>query len=152
MDGDCELTIEEHVMDIEIAGLVLEMGRLSRFGPLEILILHMLKFQYQPERQKSGWTGSICSVLRVLSKVSTSDRNKMKEKIDLEAVYAAARDTALNQTGLDPSDIPDQMDRSIYNIDYLCSIERVQSFINSNWAGDENVNTDINPKTRRNKG
>lgn len=76
---------------------------------IAVLILHLLKWQFQPSQRSSGWRGSIYnarrSILRLLGD-SPSLRGLVPNLI-IEA-YQDARFNAANETGLPESAFPDQ--------------------------------------------
>ena len=68
---------------------------------IEVLILHLLNWKYQPERQSGGWRGSIREArdrLEDLLNESPSLRGRLPEY--LPKAYARAREKALDETGL----------------------------------------------------
>ena len=68
---------------------------------LKNLLLHLLKWRYQPERQCGSWRGSIVEAREELEAVladNPSLRSLPAER--LPSVYASARRKALDETGL----------------------------------------------------
>ena len=84
---------------------------------LVVLLLHLLKWQFQPEMRSSSWTGSIIEHrqrLRDLLDDSPSLRNYVAEVIAL--AYSDAIDRAANETKLDILIFPASCPYSILNI------------------------------------
>ena len=68
---------------------------------LKILLLHLLKWRYQPERQCSSWRGSIVEARDELESVLADNPSLGSHPAEyLPKAYASARQKALNETGL----------------------------------------------------
>lgn len=68
---------------------------------LKILLLHLLKWRYQPERQCGGWRGSIMEARDELESVLSDNPSLRSHPAEyLPKAYASARQKALNETGL----------------------------------------------------
>jgi hypothetical protein len=75
---------------------------------LRVLVLHLLKWRFQPAARSSGWEGSIDeqrSQLEILLEDSPSLARLLPDA--LAAVYPKARRTASRETRLPPSAFPD---------------------------------------------
>jgi hypothetical protein len=77
---------------------------------LKNLLLHLLKWRYQPERQCGSWRGSIAEAREELEAV-LSDNPSLRSSLPAEYLsraYASARAKALDETGLLrlPNDCP----------------------------------------------
>ncbi len=89
-----------------------DMGRSERralASHLGILLLHLLKWQFQPSHRSSSWRGSIYNARRSIHKLlseSPSLRNRIPELIDDE--YRHAQFLAANETGLPESLFPNK--------------------------------------------
>ena len=74
---------------------------------LEILLMHMLKWDFQPERQSKSWTASI---LEHRDRVNTilSENPSLRPKLPelLVQAYRRARLKAVRETGLDLKTFP----------------------------------------------
>jgi Domain of unknown function DUF29 len=68
---------------------------------MEILLIHLLKWQFQPEKRKNGWHGSIVAArFGVSDLVEESLGLKSFPEQKLAEAYAAARRRAAAETGL----------------------------------------------------
>jgi len=74
---------------------------------LKILFIHLLKWQFQPDRRSNSWKGTIIeqrSQIRQLLKISPSLKHQMDEKI--ADAYTDAVEYASLETGIPQSDFP----------------------------------------------
>lgn len=103
-----------------------DMGRSERralASHLGILLMHLIKWQFQPYHRSSGWRGSIYNARRSIEKLvreSPSLRNPIPGLIEDE--YQDARFHAANETGLQQSAFPDRCPytlQQVLNRDYL---------------------------------
>ena len=84
---------------------------------LEVLIMHLLKWQYQPSLQGRSWKKTIIEqrkrIKRLLQKMPS-----LKSSIDDEVLdaYDYARDDAIYETGLSESIFPKEMPYSLEQI------------------------------------
>lgn len=72
-----------------------------------VLLLHLLKWEYQPEHRSSSWRGSIFNARRAIAKrsqESPSLRRRLAEAMAEE--YSDARYNAANETGLPEGAFP----------------------------------------------
>jgi Domain of unknown function DUF29 len=68
---------------------------------LEVLLLHLLKWQFQAQKRKNGWHGSMVEArLRVTGLIEESPSLKSFPEQKLVRSYAAARRRAAAETGL----------------------------------------------------
>ena len=84
---------------------------------LVILLLHLLKWEFQPEIRSGSWTGSIIEHrqrLRDLLNDSPSLRNYLAEVLSL--AYSDAIVRAVNETGLEISVFPIDCPYDILNV------------------------------------
>ena len=75
---------------------------------LELILLHLLKWQYQPERRGSSWRASIRNSrnrIERLIEFSPSLRRKIPEQLTTE--YRRARQDASDETGLPLATFPE---------------------------------------------
>ena len=97
--------------DIEnIAEEIASMGRSEKrelVSRLTVLLLHLLKWQYQPERRGSSWEASIIVHRRDLQ-VHLDDNPSLKSKLgeSIAYAYSNAAITAVGETGLPKSTFP----------------------------------------------
>jgi Domain of unknown function DUF29 len=84
---------------------------------LRVILLHLLKWDHQPERRSRSWRGSIRAQRHHIQKVLRKNPG-LKARLD-EAVaegYAAARIDAANETGLEDE---------VFPVDCAYSIEEI---------------------------
>jgi hypothetical protein len=99
--------------ELDIAHLIEELEDMGRSNVRElesrflILIAHLLKWQFQAEKQSSGWRGSIneqrMQLIRLLRKVPSL---KQELQIAVDDAYPDAVLLAMKDTGLDYSIFP----------------------------------------------
>jgi hypothetical protein len=74
---------------------------------LEVLLLHLIKWQFQPAQQSSGWRGSIMNARYAISDLLTDSpslRNRVPELVIKH--YPRAWASAANETGLPGTAFP----------------------------------------------
>jgi hypothetical protein len=84
---------------------------------LEVLVRHLLKWEFQPEKRKSGWHSTIVeqrSQLQYLIDESPSLREFPESQ--LQSMYQLARMKAQNETGLPVSTFPEQSPYSVSQV------------------------------------
>lgn len=110
-----QLLRERRWHDIDVAHLIDEvedLGKSERRGitsQLTRLLLHLLKWQYQPQRRSDSWLDSITDArtqIELALEDSPSLRNYPAEQ--LEGSYKRARRQAAKQTNLDISVFPSE--------------------------------------------
>jgi hypothetical protein len=120
-ERDFNLWVEEQVALLEtgaferldLAHLIDEIADMARSqrkairNDLVVVLAHLLKWRYQPERRSTGWAGSI-----------VEHRRRIREEIEdspslagypsevLERCYRGAREQAAAETGLPPETFP----------------------------------------------
>jgi hypothetical protein len=73
-----------------------------------VLLMHLLKWQYQPERRSPSWSATIRTQRREIAKLlRLSPGLKPKRRAELAEAYTAAREDAAGETGLSPSGFPE---------------------------------------------
>jgi hypothetical protein len=105
-DGDCtNLDIDHLIEEIE------SMGRAERrqlTNRLEVLLVHLLQWHYQPERQSRSWELSILEQRRRIHKLLRSNPSLRPDLPDLLAdAYDDARFGTMRETGLPLSTFPE---------------------------------------------
>jgi hypothetical protein len=120
-DSDFNLWIEQTVnqlkngdlQDLDRENLIDEMESMGRSDKreisnrLEILIMHLLKWQYQPEKQTNSWFSTINEqrrAIRLILKDSPSLKPYLRD--NLEECYQEARKEATRETNLPKSTFP----------------------------------------------
>jgi hypothetical protein len=96
--------IEHIAVEIESMGKSEKRELVSR---LEILLLHLLKWQHQPERRGASWEVSITNSRDALRE-HLADNPSLKPKVPeaIETAYRRARGDARAETGLAASTFP----------------------------------------------
>ena len=104
---------ERHPSDIDWENVAEEIESLGRSDKrsiesnLNVLLLHLLKWRYQPEKRKAGWKSSIAEHRLRIQKLideSPSLRNYPAEVLQDE--YALARLKAADESGLTEEHFP----------------------------------------------
>ena len=88
---------------------------------LELVLLHLLKWKYQPERRGNSWKASIRNSrnrIERLVEFSPSLRRKIPEQLTTE--YRRARQDAVDETGLPLPTFPDQCP---FTVEQLLDVE-----------------------------
>lgn len=97
--------------DIEhIAEEIESMGRSEKrelVNRLAVLLMHLLKWLYQPERRSASWEGTIIVQRRALER-HIKDNPSLKAKLDeaIEDAYSDAVPMAMGETNLPKSTFP----------------------------------------------
>lgn len=99
-----EIDVEHIVEELEALGRS-EKRELS--NRLEVLLMHLLKWQFQPGHQSSSWRGTINEQRRRIQKV-LKDNPSLKSKLSdvIKESYKDAREAAIDETGLKPRVFP----------------------------------------------
>jgi hypothetical protein len=75
---------------------------------LEVLLVHLLKWQFQPDKRTSSWKATIKEQrLRIARHLEQNPGLRAKRDEYLGAVYAVARLEAATQTGMTEAAFPD---------------------------------------------
>ncbi len=99
--------------EVDIENVAEEIESLSRSDKREVgsrltvLVLHLLKWQYQPERRGQSWQATIREqrrAVRGLLKESPSLKSSLADVVD--AAYTDGREEATDETGLPESTLP----------------------------------------------
>jgi hypothetical protein len=87
-----------------------DMGRSERrsvYSNLKILLLHLLKYRYQPEMRSSRW---LASIVEHRQRINNAFKDSPSLKLHYDEVFAAAyeesRELAAAETGLTIDDFP----------------------------------------------
>ncbi len=100
-------------LDLEnIAEEIESMGKSNRWALesyLQNVLMHLLKWQYQPQRRGTSWRLSIRNGRRQIEKrLKNSPSLKPQLPVILEEEYPPARENAADETGLPLTVFPDQ--------------------------------------------
>jgi hypothetical protein len=114
---------EHRWQDIDLENLVEEiedLGKGERRGitsQLTRLLLHLLKWQYQPQRRSDSWLDSITDArLQIELALEDSPSLKVYPLEQLDRSYQKARHSASKQTGLPLSAFPEECPYLLENI------------------------------------
>jgi hypothetical protein len=122
-ETDFNAWIQEHILllkesrfnEIDAVHLINELEDMGKSNQrelesrLECLIMHLLKWQYQPNKRSNSWQATIKEQRRRLNRLlkdAPSLKNKMDEAIAI--VYADAVDSACGETGLAQTVFPNK--------------------------------------------
>jgi len=110
-----QLLREERLGELDVANLIEELESLGKSDKraltshLKIALQHMLKWDYQPEKQSGSWVRSIVnsrSEILLILEDSPSLQNFISEAFT--KAYTLARKDARDETGLPLSTFPEQ--------------------------------------------
>ena len=120
-----QLLREQRWHEIDVVHLIEEieeLGKSERRGiasQLTRLLLHLLKWHYQPQRRSDSWLDSITDA-RTQIALAIEDSPSLREypTQQLEESYQRACRQAVKQTGIDVSEFPEECP---YSIDFVLS-------------------------------
>jgi len=100
MDADVEHLIEE----LESMGISERRELINRLG---VLLAHLLKWQYQPERRGNSWKATVKEQRQKVARILRQNPGlKPFTKESLEDAYSDAIQIAVRETGLDEITFP----------------------------------------------
>ncbi|MEO0377459.1 MAG: DUF29 domain-containing protein [Cyanobacteria bacterium P01_A01_bin.17] len=113
LDQTVQLLKEGKLDELDLENLIEEVESLGRSekralsSNLIIVILHLLKWRYQPEKRSGSWKGSIIEHRRRVKRL-LKDSPSLKSYLESEFTdcYANARLQAAGETGLDIQAFP----------------------------------------------
>lgn len=112
---NAELLRQGRLLDCDAANIAEELDSMGRSvrrelaSRLRILLMHLLKWRYQPERRGTSWRLTIRNQrteIRDLLKENPSLSAQLPNELD--ANYADARELAMDETGLPESTFPNE--------------------------------------------
>ncbi|MBS9384165.1 MAG: DUF29 domain-containing protein [Dolichospermum sp. BR01] len=115
LEETAQLLLENRWQEIDKEHLIEEISELGKserraiYSQLIRLLLHLLKWQYQPQRRSDSWLDSITDArtqIELTIKDSPSLKNYPQEQ--LQESYEKARRQAAKQTGLIISTFPEK--------------------------------------------
>ncbi|MBL1209936.1 MAG: DUF29 domain-containing protein [Geminocystis sp. GBBB08] len=120
---------EGRLNELDIPNLLEEIQTLGRSernsitSNLEVLLMHLLKYQYQPQKRTNSWRLTIYEHRdRIMESLKQSPSLRVYYQEKLLTCYQKARKKASIETGLNiatfPENLPFELDL-ILNIDYL---------------------------------
>jgi hypothetical protein len=95
-------TLAEYLTDMA------KRDRREVFSRLVVLLSHLLKWQYQPERRSGSWRGTILEQQRELRQLLESGTLRNHALAVFASAYADARKQAAAETGLARSAFPEE--------------------------------------------
>ncbi len=108
------LDVENLIEEIEALG---KSDRRAVKSRLEVLLMHLLKWQFQPEQRSRSWQATILEQrLRIADILEESPSLKNYWPTVLEAAYAGARRLAAIKTGLALEQFPVECEYTIGQI------------------------------------
>lgn len=114
---------EQHWHELDITHLIEEIEGLSKsekrsiVSQLARLLLHLLKWQYQPERRSDSWLDSITDArIQIAMTLADSPSLKFYPAEQLDYSYQLARRNAARQTGLSLTVFPEHCPYTLENI------------------------------------
>lgn len=129
MFNEYDLEFEEFLMEEELINESSETENAE--SQIKRLMQHMLKHQYQPERQGKSWCNTIGDAYVKYDEIINNNPKSKKNiinNIDLDKCYKTARNDALGETKLTQSKIPkDRPDT--WDIDYITNYDNIISFL-----------------------
>jgi hypothetical protein len=87
---------------------------------LAVLLAHILKWTYQPDRRRRSWRATVEVQRHELSLLLQSGTLRNHAETELESAYRAGVRQAAADTGIDPNAFPPQCP---YNVQQLLTIE-----------------------------
>ena len=116
IDKTVQLLEEQRFAEIDLKNLIEEVESLGKRDKREILnrlivlLLHLLKYAYQPEKRSNSWLATINEQRRqiiIVLQDSPSLRNYLTE--NFAECYAKARREARDETGLSITSFPEEI-------------------------------------------
>ena len=107
LEATAQLLREGHLSAIDITNLLEEiedMGRSEKravYGNLKILLMHLLKHQYQPEQRSNSWVATIVEHRQRLKKAFGDSPSLQPYFVEIvNECYQDARELAAAETGI----------------------------------------------------
>ena len=108
------LLSEGRLNDLDVPNLLDELEAMGKSQKraiesyLKVLLLHLLKWNYQPTMRSGSWRSSIRnSRLGISDRIEESPSLRELPELILEKCYRVARSNAVDETGLDQSVFPE---------------------------------------------
>jgi hypothetical protein len=110
----CQQLAEKRFGDLDLPNLLEELGDMGRSekraltSNLIVVLIHLLKYAYQPQKRSNSWRFTIKEHRRRIQELlRTSPSLKAYLLQNLDECYLEARDLAATETGLDLSAFPE---------------------------------------------
>jgi len=114
LDVTATLLSEGRLNDLDVPNLLDELEAMGKSQKraiesyLKVLLLHLLKWKYQPAMRPGSWRSSIRnSRLGISDRIEESPSLRELPELILEKCYGVARSNAADETGLDRSVFPE---------------------------------------------
>jgi hypothetical protein len=103
-----KLLSENRLSELDRENLIEEIGdmgrseKLSLESNLEVVLMHLLKYQYQPEKRTNSWRYTIIEHRQRIHKAFRNSPSLKRHFVEeFDNCYIAARELAATETGLD---------------------------------------------------
>src|SRR5438128_1679376 len=112
LEAMAELSARGRVEELDLANLAEYLNDMARrdrrevTSRLTVLLAHLLKWRYQPERRSGGWRGTIVSQRQELADLAGSGVLRAHAEAVLAEAYANAIEQAAAETGLPAASFP----------------------------------------------
>lgn len=112
-EQQAELLRSGRYSELDLENLIEEVWDLGKrerdrfMSSIELIIQHLLKWEYQPEKRSSSWEVTIKRERNHLKKYLRKTPSLIRYWAELEEMYENARADASNETGILDWDFPD---------------------------------------------
>src|SRR5258708_36269372 len=86
------------------------------YSRLVVLLAHLLKWKYQPEKRSGSWRGTILTQRRELRQLLESGALRSHAIASLAEVYQEAREQAAGETDLPLATVPAECERCLGHV------------------------------------
>lgn len=123
VEKQVSLIKEQRYAEIDWVNILEEIEDLSKrekqrfLSSIRLIIQHLLKWEYQPEKRTSSWEITIKRERNHLKRYLRDTPSLKRYWADLETVYADARADAANETGISDWDFPEVCPYSVEQIE-----------------------------------
>jgi hypothetical protein len=114
IEHTAELLKQQRFSELDLENLIEEIEALGRSDRREIrsrlivLLAHLLKFAYQPDRRSRSWTATILEQRRQIRLILADSPSLKRYLSDIfAACYVEAREEAAEETGLELATFPE---------------------------------------------
>ncbi len=114
LEATCQQLTERRFADLDLSNLLEELGDMGRsekralISNLIVVLMHLLKYAYQPEKRSNSWRFTIKEHRRRIQE-SLKDSPSLRAYLlqNFDECYLEARDLAATETGLDLNTFPE---------------------------------------------
>jgi hypothetical protein len=114
LETTCQQLAEQQFAELDLLNLLEELGDMGRsekravISNLIVVLMHLLKYAYQPEKRSNSWRFTIKEHRRRLQDALTTSPSLRGYLLDnFVECYAEARDLAATETGLSSETFPE---------------------------------------------